>query len=96
MESQYQQLSEQNHVFCVTDSEATLHARSDKTHTTHDFMEVVEGFLKSYLFGNSFELWTKIGVRCNLLKIGSSGWTQGKIRVKIVLEFAPDEPNDEI
>ncbi|WP_293355916.1 KGK domain-containing protein [Microcoleus sp. CAWBG51] len=79
----------------MTDPEATLHARSDKTYTTHDFMEVIAGFLRSYLFGNSFDLWTKTGARCNLLKVGSSGWAQGKIRVRIILEFAPDEPNDE-
>lgn len=95
MEPQYQPLSEENHVICVTDSEATLHARSDKTYTTHDLLETIAGFLKSYLFGNSFDLWTKTGVRCNLLKVGSPGWTQGKIRVRILLEFAPDEPNDE-
>lgn len=91
MEPQYQQLNEQNHVFCVTDPEATLHARTDKTYTTHDFMEAVAGFLRSYLFGNSFDLWTKTGVRCNLLKVGSTSWAAGKIRLKITLEFVPDE-----
>ncbi|WP_293340126.1 KGK domain-containing protein [Microcoleus sp. CAWBG58] len=79
----------------VTDSEASIQTRSDKTYTTHDFMEMIAGFLKSYLFGNSFDLWTKSGVHCNLLKVGSPGWTQGKIRVRFVLEFAPDEPNNE-
>ena len=81
MEPQYQQLSEGD--------------RSDKIHTTHDLIEMIAGFLKSYLFGNSFDLWTKNGVRCNLLKVGSPGWTQGRIRVSLVLEFAPGEPSKE-
>lgn len=32
------------------------------------------------------------GINCEILKIGSNGWQKGKFRIKITLEFCPDEP----
>lgn len=29
---------------------------------------------------------------CEILKAGSQGWQKGKIRIKVTLEFIPDEP----
>jgi KGK domain len=95
MEPQFEPLNDQNHVFSILEPEVSLHSRSDKTYTTHDFLGIVATVLKNNLFGASFDLWTKTGVRCNLLKISSNGWTTGKIRVKITLEFAPDESSVE-
>jgi KGK domain len=94
MESQFEPLNDQNHVFCILDPEAKLPAAGDKTYTTHDFLQTITSFLKSSVFGSSFDFWTKTGVRCSLLKIGASKWVAGKIRVKITLEFVPDEPNN--
>lgn len=91
MEPQFEPLGNQNHVFCLSDSESKLYASSDKTYTTHNFLEIVANFLRDSVFGSSFDFWTKTGVSCNLLKIGATGWVTGKIRVKIILEFAPDE-----
>ncbi|MEG5018258.1 MULTISPECIES: KGK domain-containing protein [unclassified Microcoleus] len=96
MEPQFEPLDSENHVFCVLEPEATLHARSDKTYTTHDFLEIISNFLKNYVFASGFDFWTKTGVQCNLLKVGSNGWVKGKVRVKIILEFAPDEPDDNV
>jgi KGK domain len=36
------------------------------------------------------------GIRCEILRIGSKGWQQGKIRVNVTLEFIPDEPETEV
>ena len=35
------------------------------------------------------------GVDCELLKFGAKGWEKGKIRVKLTVEFCPDEPEVE-
>ena len=94
MEPQFEPLDSENHVFCVLEPEATLRDRSDKTYTTHDFLETISSFLKNYVFASGFDFWTKTGVRCNLLKVGSNGWVKGKVRIKITLEFAPDESSD--
>ncbi|MEG4032118.1 MULTISPECIES: KGK domain-containing protein [unclassified Microcoleus] len=94
MKSQFEPLDSENYVFCVLDPEATLHARSDKTYTTHDFLNTISSFLKNHVFASGFDCWTKTGVQCSLLKIGANGWVTGKIWVKIILEFAPDEFSD--
>ncbi|MEA5537289.1 KGK domain-containing protein [Crocosphaera sp. XPORK-15E] len=36
--------------------------------------------------------WLTNGKDCEILKVGSNGWKKGKIRLKITLEFIPDEP----
>ncbi len=32
------------------------------------------------------------GLDCEILKVGSKGWQPGKLKIKITLEFIPDEP----
>ncbi|MFB2838794.1 KGK domain-containing protein [Floridanema evergladense] len=48
-----------------------------------------------YIIGNSIdqrvEKWQKEGVRCEVLQPGGD-WQRGKVRMKITLEFCPDEP----
>jgi hypothetical protein len=34
------------------------------------------------------------GLDCEALKFGSNGWQKGKIRVKMTVEFCPDEPEE--
>ena len=41
------------------------------------------------------KLFNDDGVDANALRIGSQGWKKGKIKLKIVLEFCPDEPEIE-
>lgn len=33
------------------------------------------------------------GVNCEVLKIGAKGWKKGKVRIRVSLEFCPDEPD---
>lgn len=35
------------------------------------------------------------GVKCEALKVGSKGWKKGKMRIRVSLEFCPDEPDIE-
>lgn len=42
-------------------------------------------------------LKTKIldeGLECEVLRLGSEEWQKGKIRVKMTVEFCPDEPEE--
>ena len=39
--------------------------------------------------------WLGEGVDVEILKYGSPGWKKGKIRIKVSLEFCPDEPYPE-
>jgi KGK domain len=37
--------------------------------------------------------WLTDGVNCQALKVGEGIWKTGKLRIKFVVEFCPDEPN---
>lgn len=41
-----------------------------------------------------YEKWFTDGVDCEILKLGAEGWQKGKVRIKlkVSLEFCPDEP----
>jgi hypothetical protein len=36
--------------------------------------------------------WIEEGLDCEILKLGESSWKKGKVRVKMTIEFCPDEP----
>lgn len=40
-------------------------------------------------------LWFKDGVNCKILKPNTKGWQKGKIKLKLTVEFCPDEPEIE-
>lgn len=40
-------------------------------------------------------LWFKSGVNCEILKPNTKGWQKGKIKLKITVEFCPDQPEVE-
>lgn len=48
-----------------------------------------KGYTKSYKTNNK---WLLDGKDCEILQVGSNGWKKGKIRLKLSLEFIPDEP----
>ncbi|WYL97602.2 MAG: KGK domain-containing protein [Gloeotrichia echinulata IR180] len=56
----------------------------------------VEIYPEGKLVGKSFyknnTSWFNPGIECEILKIGSEGWRRGKFRLKVTLEFCPDEP----
>ena len=39
--------------------------------------------------------WYSEGRDCEILKLGSKGWQKGKIKIKVTVEFCPDEPEIE-
>jgi len=38
--------------------------------------------------------WFSAGKDCEILKIGAKGWQKGKVKIRISLEFCPEEPED--
>ncbi len=36
--------------------------------------------------------WFGEGIDCEILKIGAKGWQKGKLRIRVTVEFCPDEP----
>lgn len=37
-------------------------------------------------------LWFKEGINAEILRVNSKGWQKGKIKIKVTVEFEPDEP----
>jgi KGK domain len=48
-------------------------------------------YLQSYQI-KTIGSWTKDGVFCEVLKLGSNQWQKGKIKIRVSVEFYPDEP----
>ncbi len=44
------------------------------------------------LYAKESFYWFKQGVDCRILKAGSNGWQKGKLKLKVTIEFIPDEP----
>lgn len=40
----------------------------------------------------NLEKWLDEGVDCATLKFGSKAWQKGKVKIKLSVEFCPDEP----
>ena len=40
--------------------------------------------------------WFDEGAECKLLRLGESQWKQGKVRIRIEVEFIPDDESTEI
>lgn len=36
--------------------------------------------------------WFEEGTDCEILRLGAKGWQNGKVRIRVSLEFCPDEP----
>lgn len=41
------------------------------------------------------EKWFEEGIDCEVLKFDSNAWQRGKVRIRVTLEFCPDEPEIE-
>lgn len=39
--------------------------------------------------------WLGEGVDCEILQIGAKGWQKGKLRIRVTVDFCPDEPDVE-
>jgi hypothetical protein len=40
--------------------------------------------------------WFGSGAECKMLRLGESQWTSGKIRIRVEVEFIPEEDSNEI
>ena len=44
---------------------------------------------------NRFNDWINSGIQAELLRPNGTGWKKGKARIRVMLEFCPDEPDEE-
>lgn len=57
-----------------------------------------EGFARLSIFSGkgcwNTQYWNEEGVEAEILEPESDGWKKGKVRMRVVLEFCPDEPEE--
>ncbi|MBD2042791.1 KGK domain-containing protein [Microcoleus sp. FACHB-672] len=86
----FEPIDEGDHVFSIEEKIRLSNNNPDKVYITSDLSKLVSDYVVRNLTGNP--QWTTDGVKGRLLKMGSSRWILGKIRIKIAVEFCPDEP----
>jgi hypothetical protein len=79
---------------------------SDNTYKVSKFIQIINKSLNSlayqlketmeynrvYINEKDYEKIFQEGIECEILKVGNNDWQQGKVRIKVALEFCPDEP----
>jgi hypothetical protein len=38
--------------------------------------------------------WIDEGIDCEILNLGAKSWKKGKVRINVIVEFCPDEPEE--
>lgn len=57
------------------------------------FNELVNRLRERGRIPEIWEDWSIQGVDCEVLKLGARSWRKGKLKIKVSLEFCPDEPD---
>ena len=50
--------------------------------------------LEEKTYFKSRKKWIDEGLNCEVLSLGAKKWQKGKLRIKVVAEFCPDEPEE--
>ena len=89
MSNQFEPLKQQE-IISVKDSVNIL--LSQPTYKVSEFTEEMMERINSYMTDEQAN-WFSEGVKCEVLKLDGKGWQKGKVR--LALEFCPDEPEVE-
>ncbi|WP_414544187.1 KGK domain-containing protein [Nostoc sp. CCY0012] len=86
MENQFERLNHHEVVYVQPDTFNNLKVAG--TFKVHDLIAAIKEYLGAT--GTTEENLYEQGLNCEVLKFSSEGWTKGKVRLS--LEFCPDEP----
>jgi len=75
-------------------------------HSTFRVSELTEALMQDLSsFGTAYyeckqkeclkKVWFEEGIDCEILKLGAKDWQKGKIKIRVSLEFCPNEPDVE-
>jgi KGK domain len=80
---------DRNNVVSLLDQKKKV--TSGKTFTIIEFANTIGGLIQKT--NNYSQEWSTEGVECCVLQPGAEGWVKGKVRIS--LEFIPEEDEDE-
>jgi hypothetical protein len=93
MEDRFQPLDNEE-VVSVDNNDKLL---SDSMFTSGQLVSAIKQIARNFpnVNINKIEKWFNEGIKGKTLKFGAKGWQQGKFRIKVTVEFCPDEPEIE-
>lgn len=100
MTDNYKPLENEGHVVNITDND---YQRFYVDHSMFKFGHLIEGIkcklidtsrsdLKAENKNLKHKKWLNDGVEVEVLKVGALSWQKGKLKLKVTVEFCPDEP----
>ncbi|MCU0515595.1 MAG: hypothetical protein MUC60_01795 [Oscillatoria sp. Prado101] len=96
MEENYflQNCSEDSVISCGGNlfNKLSLKERLDLAFTSPYTMKIFSNILRKYAVPDFTDDWFDEGENCEILRVGGKGWQKGKMRIRLTLEFCPDEP----
>lgn len=79
----------------IGDLQKALNIESSSNHNLTEVQhKIIDSILHHRILHRRDEAWQmlcKDGKECSVLQVGAPNWIKGKIRIKLVVEFAPDE-----
>ncbi|WP_199330444.1 KGK domain-containing protein [Microcoleus sp. FACHB-68] len=85
----FEQIDEGDHVVSI-EEDTQFRIPLESVQVVSKWLSRLNGFLFRNLIGD--ERWINEGMTAKFLKLGSSQWIKGKVRIRVVIEFCPDEP----
>ena len=89
----------QKNTFCVSQFKQIIEITVIKMKSAYSQSLIDQGYpLNTSWNGNypNYDDWFQSGVECKLLRLGESQWKQGKVRIRVEVEFIPDDESTEI
>jgi hypothetical protein len=92
MENRFEDLTCEDEVVSVDNSDKII--IEYPMFTVGQLLSKIKFLLKNYggVSDPKMVTWFIDGQYCKLLKLGAKGWQKGKIRIRVSVEFCPDEP----
>ena len=98
-EQEFEALTNEGDVISVSDP--NIRTYLNLNHPIFKLSEIVRKMscklvgMKEGEWGKNFlsKQWFTEGVTCQALQVGEGIWRTGKVRIKFVVEFSPDEPS---
>jgi hypothetical protein len=96
-ENQFQTIENKSHAIKINDPHANRFFVSESMFKLEELIEGIQCKLINMSLNdfknqeNINKRWLEDGVDVEILKIGALGWQTGKLKIKVSLEFCPEE-----
>lgn len=86
----FKQIDEGDHVIAIEEN-PEFRIPLEKVQIVSKWLSFLNEFLL-FKHLSSNQQWTNEGLAAKFLRLETSQWIKGKVRIRVVIEFCPDEP----